>query len=680
MSDAMVSVLEVGLSNACFAAAIAVVAWTFTKLSSNRHVAHLLWLLVLIKFVTPPLWTFPLPFARPGTSTFTALDESASAPRGSVDGSGAYPMESAARELNDRVVGETATNHTLEATSGLSHSLGWNLGPIVAWAWLASSLACVCVVLLRIWRFQQAIVAGGTTSNELANRVEHFTRLLGLRNRVRVKILDEDLPPMIWPLGRRPIMLLPKKLMEDLSNAQRDAIIVHELAHLRRRDDAVTLLEACATCLFWWNPVVWLARRQLRAAAEDCCDALVVRTLPGSRRQYGEALLRAAELLSFKESLPVLASTFGRQSSLKKRIETILAHDDECPPAAFGKMRFVAMAIFVLPIAATAMAPIDETARIDETAPIDERPSIALPHGSVERPGQAPPPSQSDFSDVLQVPSNASPADAHSEVWSMDSDGQNARKVAHVPGYPIINSPEVSPNGRFVAVDGWRAAESLTAAQLLVVDIESGNVDDLGAGAMPNWSPDGNWIAFCKYSNKPGVFVRSLDGKMERHIDPSGWGIQWSPDGWKVAYSRGSRFVVHDFVSAHSREIVPTGWDYSQIYWNPTWSPDSKEICFKARHEQGHTEFAIVSVVKDVSTVRRRISADGFDEDIAWHPDGTRILIPKAAANGVPGQIYEFDPRKADEPSPLLGQPKDRHNSGMCWSRDGKTLFFLSHN
>jgi Tol biopolymer transport system component len=260
----------------------------------------------------------------------------------------------------------------------------------------------------------------------------------------------------------------------------------------------------------------------------------------------------------------------------------------------------------------------------------------------------------------------------------MDSNGRNARTLAYAPGYHIINSPEISPDGRFVAVDGWRAKESLTAARLLVIDIKSGDVDNLGAGAMPNWSPDGKWMAFCKYFNERGVFVRSLDGKTERHIDPRGWGIQWSPDGWKVAYARGNRFVVHNFVSGLSREIVPPGWDYTRIYWNPTWSPDSTEICFKARHKQGHDEFAIVSVESDVPTVRRRISADGFNEDIAWHPDGTRILIPQAPVDGVHGQIYEFDPAKDDEPSRLAGQPKDRHNAGMCWSRDGKTLFFIS--
>ncbi len=262
----------------------------------------------------------------------------------------------------------------------------------------------------------------------------------------------------------------------------------------------------------------------------------------------------------------------------------------------------------------------------------------------------------------------------------MDSDGHNARRVAHAPDFPIINSPEVSPDGKFVAVDGWNATEDLTAARLLLIDLQNGKVENLGVGAMPNWSPGGDWIAFCKYYNKRGVHIRSRDGWIERHIDPDGWGIQWSPDGWKVAYARGANLVIHNFVSAQSREVVPAEWDYTRIYWNLTWSPDSKEVCFKARHSEGHDEFVIMSVDSKVPSIRRRISAAGFQEDIAWHPDGTRILIPKAAADGVPGQIYSYDPSGTDEPSPLAGQPTDRHNSGMCWSRDGKTLYFISRS
>ena len=131
----------------------------------------------------------------------------------------------------------------------------------------------------------------------------------------------------------------------------------------------------------------------------------------------------------------------------------------------------------------------------------------------------------------------------------MDADGRNPRKVAHFGDFAIINSPEVSPDGKFVAVDGWKADQNLRDARVLVVDVRNGEVKDLVKGCMPTWSPDGKWIALCKYADERGVYIRSLDGKVERLLDRNGWGIQWSPDGLKAAYSRRGKLVVHNFVS-----------------------------------------------------------------------------------------------------------------------------------
>ena len=146
----------------------------------------------------------------------------------------------------------------------------------------------------------------------------------------------------------------------------------------------------------------------------------------------------------------------------------------------------------------------------------------------------------------------------------------------------------------------------------------------------------------------------------------------------KAAYSRRGKLVVHNFVSDTERVVEPADWDYTYIYWNPTWSPDSKQICFKAKHNDGHSEFGIVSVASNMATVRRRIDANDFNEDIAWHPNGSRILIPRKPIDGEYAQICEFDPDKTAKPIPVEGQPKDRHQGGMCWTRDGKTLFFIS--
>ncbi len=266
------------------------------------------------------------------------------------------------------------------------------------------------------------------------------------------------------------------------------------------------------------------------------------------------------------------------------------------------------------------------------------------------------------------------------EVWAMDADGQNVRRVAHFGDYTTVNSPEVSPDGKFVAVDGWRADQTLVDARVLILDVESGNTIGLCKGAMPTWSPDGKWISFCRYGDERGVYIRAIDSGAERLLDERGWGIQWSPDGLKVAYSRDGRLVIHNFVSDTEREINPADWDYTYIYWNATWSPNSKEICFRANCPDGRAEFAIVSVDGDMATVKRRIDANDFHEDIAWYPGGSRILIPRRALNGEHAQIYEFDPEGTEDPKPVKGQPKDRNQGGMCWTRDGKTLYFISRD
>jgi Tol biopolymer transport system component len=74
-----------------------------------------------------------------------------------------------------------------------------------------------------------------------------------------------------------------------------------------------------------------------------------------------------------------------------------------------------------------------------------------------------------------------------------------------------------------------------------------------------------------------------------------------------------------------------------------------------------------------------RCDGQHYNEDIAWHPDGSRVTVPRQPAPDQPGQIYEFDPDGEKPPVLLAGQPADRNNAGMCFSRDGKTFIFVSY-
>ena len=107
-------------------------------------------------------------------------------------------------------------------------------------------------------------------------------------------------------------------LFKDAAPEFLEMVVAHELAHLRRRDHLVRWVEWAATVLFWWNPVLWLARRGLRENEELCCDALVLSALDTDPNTYANSLLDALELLATPALRPpVVASQMTSGGSLE---------------------------------------------------------------------------------------------------------------------------------------------------------------------------------------------------------------------------------------------------------------------------------------------------------------------------------------------------------------------------
>jgi len=108
-------------------------------------------------------------------------------------------------------------------------------------------------------------------------------------------------------------------------------------------------LELVITALYWWLPVAWWARRNLRVAEESSCDALVLRTLPGRSRDYAESLLKTVEFLSVREHpVPALAVGAAETSRLKERVVMILKRDIPAPLSGRLRWGLVAVALSAL--------------------------------------------------------------------------------------------------------------------------------------------------------------------------------------------------------------------------------------------------------------------------------------------------------------------------------------------
>jgi hypothetical protein len=130
---------------------------------------------------------------------------------------------------------------------------------------------------------------------------------------------------MLFGLGRNTSIVCPDRLWQSLSHTDREAFLAHEAAHYRRRDHWVRWLEWIVTALYWWCPLVYIARQQLERHEESACDAWAIASLRTPPRSYAEALLNVVDFLSeTKVGVPRLASRMQATDTLEERLRLIM--------------------------------------------------------------------------------------------------------------------------------------------------------------------------------------------------------------------------------------------------------------------------------------------------------------------------------------------------------------------
>lgn len=157
--------------------------------------------------------------------------------------------------------------------------------------WLAGGSVLFIIQLVNAIRFRRLARRTRPAGADLSAMVAEAAVALGLRRAPSAWLSDDRISPMVGGL-LAPRLIFPAELWTQLDHPGRRAILLHELAHLHRRDHWVRALEMAVTAAFWWQPAAWWARRRIRDEAEVCCDAWVTWLLPHGRRAYATALLK----------------------------------------------------------------------------------------------------------------------------------------------------------------------------------------------------------------------------------------------------------------------------------------------------------------------------------------------------------------------------------------------------
>ena len=402
----METLLENGLSNALMATVLALFAAALGSRCRRPALVHSLWLLVLLKLVTPPLVRVPIPWrigqgampndrtndARAGQPEFElgvtarrplgpslALRASVTQPKSRGNTSpkrerGPLLAREADHRLRPLSTDPESPAHTSiaptawgvaipsgslpneTASAGVPEKLRiepiWT--PVVFWVWLAGAVLWLGRSGIRIVCFRRVLRYAAPAPEELQEQVQKSVARLGLGQCPELLLIPGVVSPMIWAFGRQARLLLPRDLLGHLDREQLATLLTHELAHLRRKDHWVRLLELVATVLYWWHPVLWWARRRMGEAEEEACDAWVVGTLPAATEAYATALLKTVDFLSeARPAVPPVASGIGRVQLLKRRLTMIMQGTTPKSFSVAGRMAVCALGAALLPLTPT---------------------------------------------------------------------------------------------------------------------------------------------------------------------------------------------------------------------------------------------------------------------------------------------------------------------------------------
>jgi TonB family protein len=346
--------LEIALGNASFALALAIAVAVASRWVRRPGVLHLLWLLVLARLLTPPIFEVALLPARPGpasSGSFVTMSALAGAPPAAVS--------------------------QVDALFGLGLRGALLLGSLIGTA------ALVVLAAARTLRLVRSVKTGAQPGADLLERVARVARLMAVRP-PRVRLVSGQLPPMLWGVPSRAVLILPESLVPTLGQDELDAVIAHELAHLRRRDHWVRLLELAAVVLFWWNPASWWASSGLREAEEECCDALVAKSCPGSSGAYARGLVKTMGFLAGADTFfPAVVTGASHFRHIERRIRMIMTGGFARSLSAPLRVGLVIVALSALVIAPTMAARAGSSAgasEADASKPVGAPITLKLDH------------------------------------------------------------------------------------------------------------------------------------------------------------------------------------------------------------------------------------------------------------------------------------------------------------
>jgi len=221
--------------------------------------------------------------------------------------------------------------YSLSPVASIQLWLALHLNELVI-GWLVG-VGILLVRFLGSWTYLQRL---HFTSQVVRDKTwtTRFGLLLGKLNvgqSIELRETSRIVTPMVVVV-LRPVVFIPIGLLSGISPQQFEAIMAHELAHIRRHDYLINLIQSVVEVVYFFNPVLWWLSSRIRTEREHCCDDLAV-TVCGDRMSLAQALVRVAE---FRQESMLAVAFAGKKPLLLQRIKRVMGIVETTQPQRFS--------------------------------------------------------------------------------------------------------------------------------------------------------------------------------------------------------------------------------------------------------------------------------------------------------------------------------------------------------
>ncbi len=211
------------------------------------------------------------------------------------------------------------TRTALVGTSGRAMvALAWQGWVLILWA--AGMLVMAAFLIRRALAMHRLVSRAREANGFMRDVLKYCCKCMGVKRTVRLKVSVDVDGPVVCGLIR-PVIVMPHDLAPTLGSRHLRAILLHELAHVKRADQWVNLAQTVLQVVYFYNPLLWLANRTIRNLRDQAVDETVLATMGEKVRWYPETLAGLASFVSEPSAFGAgLIGVVESQSVMARRI------------------------------------------------------------------------------------------------------------------------------------------------------------------------------------------------------------------------------------------------------------------------------------------------------------------------------------------------------------------------